>query len=92
MTAIIEPKCPICAASVDGKEEDFGRAYYFSCENKHDFIVRADTLQALVKASDDDRERIGLECEKRNDDFIAQISSSEGRPLVELVPRSNWQK
>ena len=88
----MQPKCPICGEPTDGATLDFGRAFHFECEGKHDFVVRAEMVAIVSESSRDMRKNIGIQCEKRTDDLIAQISNNAGRPLVELVPRSNWLK
>ena len=92
MTDNLNPTCALCKAQANGGPRNFGRDIYFDCDAGHEFVVQTAVTSILSEESAASLKELGLQCLKRNDDLIAHILSSEGRPLVELVPRSNWMK
>ena len=92
VTEPFAPTCVLCKAPADGDPTNFGRDVYFDCEGGHEFVVQTAVTSILSETSPESLKEIGLQCLKRKDDFIAHISNNEGRPFVELVPRSNWPK
>ena len=92
MTDNLHPTCALCNAPASGDPKNYGRDIYSDCEAGHEFVVQTAVTRILSEESAASLKELGLQCLKRTDDLIAHILSSEGRPRVELVPRSNWMK